>query len=219
VYCTLRCTFVVYALSLSYYESKGFWRFSLIHKRRLSNEKIQYMYCTVSCILSVDDRTIKIMLFHQSAAQAMRKRVIVTYFTRKIIRTYLHLTCNKKILVVKNILAYCGYLPTSPFFFLLSEHKCCDSAATNSNSKNARSRMVASLRRSEGTGTKEDELTLTLLTWRIWWAPSNASKWQMGFNLAFKWLSTGRLWAAGFHHVSAHSRLARFFKLMNRLFL
>ena len=31
-------------------------------------------------------------------------------------------------------------------------------------------------------------LTLTLLTWRIWWAANNASKWQMGFNSAFKWL-------------------------------
>jgi len=28
-------------------------------------------------------------------------------------------------------------------------------------------------------------LTLILLTWRIWWAPNNASKWQMGFNPAF----------------------------------
>jgi len=26
--------------------------------------------------------------------------------------------------------------------------------------------------------------------WRIWWTPNNASKWQMGFNLAFKGLST-----------------------------
>ena len=25
--------------------------------------------------------------------------------------------------------------------------------------------------------------TVILLTWRIWWAPNNASKWQMGFNL------------------------------------
>ena len=32
-------------------------------------------------------------------------------------------------------------------------------------------------------------LTLTLLTWRIWWAPNNASKWQMGFNSAYKGLS------------------------------
>jgi len=29
-------------------------------------------------------------------------------------------------------------------------------------------------------------LTLILLTWRIWWAPNNASKWQMGFNSPFK---------------------------------
>ena len=29
-------------------------------------------------------------------------------------------------------------------------------------------------------------LTLILLTWRIWRAPNNASRWQMGFNLAFK---------------------------------
>jgi len=33
-----------------------------------------------------------------------------------------------------------------------------------------------------------DFLTLILLTWRIWWAPSNASRWQMGFNLALKGL-------------------------------
>jgi hypothetical protein len=31
-------------------------------------------------------------------------------------------------------------------------------------------------------------LTLILLTWRIWWAPNNASKWQMRFNLAVKGL-------------------------------
>jgi hypothetical protein len=34
----------------------------------------------------------------------------------------------------------------------------------------------------------EPFLTLTLLTWRIWWAPNNASRWQMRFNLAFKGL-------------------------------
>ena len=31
-------------------------------------------------------------------------------------------------------------------------------------------------------------LTLILLTWSIWWAPNNASRWQMGFNSAFKGL-------------------------------
>ena len=45
------------------------------------------------------------------------------------------------------------------------------------------------MRGSVGTGTKEDES------------------------------STGRVWAAGFSHVTAHSRLARFLKLMNNLFL
>jgi hypothetical protein len=32
------------------------------------------------------------------------------------------------------------------------------------------------------------QVTLILLTWRIWWAPNNATKWQMGFNCVFKWL-------------------------------
>jgi hypothetical protein len=30
------------------------------------------------------------------------------------------------------------------------------------------------------------KLTLILLMWRIGWAPNNASRWQMGFNSAFK---------------------------------
>ena len=60
---------------------------------------------------------------------------------------------------------------------------------TNSNSENARSRMVASLRVRVGMGTKEDES------------------------------STGRVWAVGFHHVTARSRLARVLKLINLLFL
>ena len=48
--------------------------------------------------------------------------------------------------------------------------------------------MIASLRGSVGTGTKEDES------------------------------STGRVWAAGFHHVTARFSFARVFKLMNLLF-
>jgi hypothetical protein len=32
-------------------------------------------------------------------------------------------------------------------------------------------------------------LTLNPLTWRIWWAPNNASRWQMGFNSVFKGLT------------------------------
>jgi hypothetical protein len=31
-------------------------------------------------------------------------------------------------------------------------------------------------------------LSLILLMWRVWWAPNNASRWQMGFNLVFKGL-------------------------------
>jgi hypothetical protein len=100
----------------------------------------------------------------------------------KIICTYLYITCNKKTLFVKKILSYCGYSPTSPFFLLLSEHKHCDNAATNSNSEDARSRMVASLWGSVNTGTKEDES------------------------------STGRTWAAGFHHVNGPFLLGVHFK-------
>ena len=33
-------------------------------------------------------------------------------------------------------------------------------------------------------------LTLNRLTWNIWWAPNNASRWQMGFNSAFKVLKS-----------------------------
>jgi hypothetical protein len=35
----------------------------------------------------------------------------------------------------------------------------------------------------------EDSLTPILLTWRIWWASNNTSKWQVGFNSAFKGLT------------------------------
>ena len=75
--------------------------------------------------------------------------------TTKIIRTYLYITCNKIIFLLKNILAYYGYSPISPFLLLLSEHKHCDKAATNSNSENARSRIVASLRESWVRGERK----------------------------------------------------------------
>jgi len=105
----------------------------------------------------------------------MKKHVIVTHFTMKIIRTYLYITHNKKILFVKSILAYCEYSLTSSSFLFLSEHKHCDNVATNSSSEKARSRMLASLQGSVGVETKEDE--------------SN----------------TGCVWAAGFHHVMVRS--------------
>jgi hypothetical protein len=117
----------------------------------------------------------------------MKKRVIVTHFTIKIIRTYVPVI--RKFHLLQKFSVYGGYSPTSLFFLMLSEHKHCDNAATNSNSENARSRMLAILRRSVGTETKEDKL------------------------------STGRVWAPGFYHVKAHSRLVCVLKLINRLFL
>jgi len=36
--------------------------------------------------------------------------------------------------------------------------------------------------------TRNAALTLNPLKWKIWWAPNNASRWQMGFNLAFEGL-------------------------------
>jgi hypothetical protein len=38
----------------------------------------------------------------------------------------------------------------------------------------------------------QTSLTLMLLTWRIWWAPNNASRWQMGFNSVFKGLRSDK---------------------------
>jgi len=61
------------------------------------------------------------MLFHQRAEQAMKKLVIVTHFTMKIILRYLN--CNKKILFLKKIVAYCGCLATSSILLLPSEHR------------------------------------------------------------------------------------------------
>jgi len=37
-------------------------------------------------------------------------------------------------------------------------------------------------------------ITLIMLTWRIWWAHNNASKWQMGFNSAFEGLNRLDYW-------------------------
>jgi len=106
-------------------------------------------------------------------------------------RAYLYINCNRKILFVKQYFTLLWVFTDFSilFFFLLFEHKNCDNVITNSNSENARSRMVASLRGSLGTGTKKD-----------------AS-------------STGRVWATGFHHVRARSRLARLLKLTIGLFL
>ena len=45
--------------------------------------------------------------------------------------------------------------------------------------------LIPGLHKSPQTAVWLNFLTLTLLMWRIGWAPNNASKWQMGFNFAF----------------------------------
>ena len=56
-------------------------------------------------------------------------------------------------------------------------------------------------------------LTLTLLKWRIWRVPNNASRWQMGFNLVFNHhhhhCLDSLLWALVFLRSFAHSSLSR----------
>jgi hypothetical protein len=92
-------------------------------------------------------------------------------------------------LFVKKYLSLLQVFNELSILLLLSEHKHCDNATTNSNSKNARSRMVTSLRGNLSSGTKKDESSI------------------------------GRVWAAGFYHVTACFRLARVLKLTKRLFL
>jgi len=52
-----------------------------------------------------------------------------------------------------------------------------------------------------GSHKVRTHLTLILLTWKIRWAPNNASKWQMGFNLAFKGLMYLRIINTGLRTV------------------
>jgi hypothetical protein len=54
-------------------------------------------------------------------------------------------------------------------------------------------------------------LTLILLTWRIWWAPNNASRRQMRFNSAFKGLI---FWHRSFTFNSNHQRDATVFQFI-----
>jgi hypothetical protein len=49
---------------------------------------------------------------------------------------------------------------------------------------------------------KHISLILILLTWRIWWAPNNASRCYMGFNSAFKGLIHGGYFDV--HHIPAY---------------
>ena len=84
----------------------------------------------------------------------MKKKCNFYTFYNENHTTYLYITCNKNILCVKNYLSLLWYSSTSPLFLLLSEHKHCDNVATNSNSENASSRVVASLQGSVDGGTK-----------------------------------------------------------------
>ena len=47
-------------------------------------------------------------------------------------------------------------------------------------------------------------LTLILLMWRIWRAPNNARKWQMGFKSEFKGLNDSCVWYSSFQQTSDH---------------
>ena len=53
-------------------------------------------------------------------------------------------------------------------------------------------RSVVGNPRNDYTQLVDSPLTLILLTWRIWWATINASRWQVGFNLVFKGLMMHR---------------------------
>jgi hypothetical protein len=46
------------------------------------------------------------------------------------------------------------------------------------------------------------DLTFILLTWRKWGSPNNTSKWQMGFNSAFKELMFPAYWTLLLIHVA-----------------
>ena len=74
---------------------------------------------------------------------------------------------------------------------------------------------------STGSNTK---LTLILLTWKIWWAPNNASHWQMEFNSAFKGLSINIIWrwqvrASSYSSNKLTNQMQQFFKFINWRFV
>jgi hypothetical protein len=50
-------------------------------------------------------------------------------------------------------------------------------------------RQFKNLQQESNMASEVFSLTLILLTWRKWWTPNNATKWQMEFNSAFKGLS------------------------------
>ena len=60
---------------------------------------------------------------------------------------------------------------------------------------------------------KAMNLTLILLTWTIWRAPTNASKWRMGFNSAFKGLNFFEGMVAGICPVRSSSQFSVLLRL------
>jgi len=80
----------------------------------------------------------------------------------------------------------------TPFLAALLYAKSCQSVYRNYANKSLYAAFwtigiwKATKHQSSHQAKKTDTLTLILLTWRIWWAPNNASRWQMGFNWAFK---------------------------------
>jgi hypothetical protein len=99
------------------YESKGFWRFSLILNPQ---DTIQQWKNTVpvpySNMYSFKGwQNNKNQVLPSKRCISNEKSVIVTHFTMKIIRTYPHITCNKKILLKK----YLSLLWVFTDFFIL----------------------------------------------------------------------------------------------------
>ena len=62
----------------------------------------------------------------------------------------------------------------------------------------------------KGFGRNRSSLTLNSLTWKIWWAPNNASRWQMGFNSAFKGLRYNRIYLNRLRKTKNLSKTSRF---------
>ena len=76
-----------------------------------------------------------------------------------------------------------------------------NTAVINSNLTRGMSVQIIPLTSSTKCALAMIALTLTLLTWRIWWAPNNASKWRMGFNSAFKGLNQSAVDGIFYHIV------------------
>jgi len=84
--------------------------------------------------------------------------------------------------IEKRILKILFFLQLLPWTFLILK-----------NSERYRKRTHVSIE-----SARFQILTLNPLTWRIWWAPNNASRWQIGFNSAFVGLIRTAIFLTGF---------------------